>query len=165
MVWTLRAWAASTYGERTLGRPRTSRSSTTQGRDHAQHYVALLLQKAVRIGSFCYVQLMTLVILVYDLSRRSGRRESSFLRPSSAIAPVQSGRTFRCALRVERVDRAGAVCYSCVLFTSGKRKGVGGHPSASWEDRSRQSQEVSTLFAGMTRREVNRLAQGAPLTL
>ena len=28
------------------------------------------------------------------------RRDYSFLRPSSAIAPVQSGRTFRCALRV-----------------------------------------------------------------
>ena len=88
-----------------------------------------------------------------------------FLRPSSAIAPVLSGRTFRCALRVGRVDRAGAVCYSCGPFTLGKRKGVGGPPSASWEDNSRQSQEVYALLAGMTRREVNRLAQGAPLTL
>ena len=93
------------------------------------------------------------------------RAQGIFLRPSSAIAPVQSGRTFRCALRVERVDRAGTFCYSCVLFTPGKRKGVGGPPSASWEDSSRQSQVVFTLFTGMMLREASWLAQGALLTL
>ena len=107
MVWILRAWAASTYGGRTLGRPRTSRSSTTQGRDHAQHYVALLLLKAGRIGSFFYVQLMTLVILVYDLSRRIGCRDFFFSPP---------------IIR----DRAGAIRPDFSVCVESRARGQGG---------------------------------------
>ena len=62
-------------------------------------------------------------------SRRNSCAGAFFLRPSSAITPVQSGRTFRCAARVacHFVDWAGTNCYSLSFsFTPGKRKGSWG---------------------------------------
>ena len=51
---------------------------------------------------------------------------------------------------------------SCSFLGSGKS--VGGSPSAFWEDSTRQSQAVFTLFVGMTRCEAIWLAQDALLT-
>ena len=51
---------------------------------------------------FCYSQSMASVIPGALFPTQFVRRD--LLRPSSAIAPVQSGRTFRCALRVVRAD-------------------------------------------------------------
>ena len=127
VTWTSRASAASKYGERTLGRLRTSRSSTPNGIDRAQHFVALLFQKAGRIG-------VNLPRQVDDVGHPGGttypdaiRAQGIFLlRPSSAIAPVQSGRTFRCALRVGRVDRAATsvIVAFCSFLEGGKGLGA-----------------------------------------
>ena len=161
MIWAPRASAASKYGERTLGRLRTSRSSTSHGIEHAQHFVALLFQKAGRIDFILPRQ-------IDDVGHPGGttypdaiRAQGIFhLRPSSAIAPVQSGRTFRCALRVGRVDRAATsvIVAFCSLLESGK--GLGALLRLPGKT-AHGNLMCGHLFTGMTRREANRLAQDA----
>lgn len=125
------------------------------GVDHAQSLRRLALPEGRSVRCLLFSQLMASVILGALFPTQFVRRD--LLRPSSAITLVQSGRTFRCALRVEHVDRADAFCYSCVLVHSREVEIVlGGSPSASWEDSSRQSQAALTLLVGMTRCEAIR---------
>ena len=101
--------------------------------DQAQQYLfgVLLFKKARKLGFNFIPRSMASQAIpsVQTRFRRNSCAGTFFLRPSSAIAPVQSGRTFRCALRVacHPLDEVGTICHSLSFsFTPGKRKGSWG---------------------------------------
>ena len=118
---------APKHSERALGRLRTSRSSTPLGGDHAQSLRRFALPEGWSVRCLFATPSRSYLSSWGHFSRRNSRA-GNFLRPSSAIAPVQSGRTFRCALRVECFDKVDTACYSCVPVHSwNAERGWGPH--------------------------------------